>query len=340
MDPDSDANRARTAEIETRLAALQLKMDAARLAQGQQGNIDPRVQAALANLAESIHRMEEAKANGQMAQMEETARFLKAQLDQAKANLEQARALDPNADSNQARGAEIEARKAELAALKAKFSALEQQATLTQTQPPMTLDTIPTRPERLVLPPSMARQFEGRTLRSIRLAGVSLSTEDFLARAQVPIRPGDTLTQNSIEATVDAVKKFDNHLGERWTAVGPDGMDLIIYAQGGPRGGIRSDESGSQASAPEGVSPPQIIIKTAPEYTDEARRARWQGSVALSVTVDETGKATDIRVTQPLGMGLDQKAVEAVGKWKFKPGMKDGKPVSATATFRVDFRLP
>jgi periplasmic protein TonB len=88
-----------------------------------------------------------------------------------------------------------------------------------------------------------------------------------------------------------------------------------------------------------GVSPPSVISKVEPEYSEEARKAKWQGTVILQLVVDEHGMPRDMRVTRSLGLGLDQKAIEAVGKWRFKPGMKDGKPVPVIATIEVNFRL-
>jgi periplasmic protein TonB len=88
-----------------------------------------------------------------------------------------------------------------------------------------------------------------------------------------------------------------------------------------------------------GVSMPSIIHKVEPEYSEEARKAKWQGTVTLNVIVDETGHARNIQVSQSLGLGLDQKAMEAVEKWLFKPGMKDGKAVAVFATIQVTFHL-
>jgi protein TonB len=88
-----------------------------------------------------------------------------------------------------------------------------------------------------------------------------------------------------------------------------------------------------------GVSAPSVLSKVEPEYSEEARKAKWQGTVVLTLVVDEHGLPKDMKVTRSLGLGLDQKAIEAVSKWRFKPGMKDGKAVPVIATIEVNFRL-
>ena len=88
-----------------------------------------------------------------------------------------------------------------------------------------------------------------------------------------------------------------------------------------------------------GVSAPVLLFKKEPEYSEEARKAKFQGTVVLYVQVDASGKATHIKVMRSLGLGLDEKAMEAVQQWKFKPGYKDGKPVTVEATIEVNFRL-
>jgi len=88
-----------------------------------------------------------------------------------------------------------------------------------------------------------------------------------------------------------------------------------------------------------GVSAPVPIFRVEPEYSEEARKAKYQGTVMLAIVVDESGKTTNVRVVRSLGMGLDEKAVEAVMKWKFRPGYKDGKPVPVQANVEVNFRL-
>lgn len=88
-----------------------------------------------------------------------------------------------------------------------------------------------------------------------------------------------------------------------------------------------------------GVTAPSLLFKVEPEYSEEARKAKYQGTVLLYVEVDPTGKAINMRVLHSLGLGLDEKAMEAVKKWKFKPGVKDGKPVTVQAQIEVNFRL-
>ncbi|MBZ5579376.1 MAG: energy transducer TonB [Acidobacteriia bacterium] len=88
-----------------------------------------------------------------------------------------------------------------------------------------------------------------------------------------------------------------------------------------------------------GVTAPSLLYKVEPEYSEEARKAKFQGTVILYVEVAPDGRAVNPKVVRSLGLGLDEKAIEAVRKWKFRPGYKDGKPVTVAATIEVNFRL-
>lgn len=88
-----------------------------------------------------------------------------------------------------------------------------------------------------------------------------------------------------------------------------------------------------------GVSAPHLISKVEPEYSEEARKARLNGSVTLYVIVRPSGHAAGIKVIRPLGLGLDEKAIAAVEGWRFQPGEREGQPVSVAATIEVNFRL-
>ena len=88
------------------------------------------------------------------------------------------------------------------------------------------------------------------------------------------------------------------------------------------------------------ISAPVIKHRVMAQFTDEARRAKYQGICLISLIVDAQGNPQNVRVARALGMGLDQKALEAVRQYKFKPAMKDGKtPVPSMVTIEVDFRL-
>lgn len=84
---------------------------------------------------------------------------------------------------------------------------------------------------------------------------------------------------------------------------------------------------------------PKLLRQVEPQYTEEARAAKIKGNVSLDVEVDEQGSPGEIRVVKPLGHGLDQKAREAVAKWKFSPATKAGQPVKSTVRVEINFRL-
>ena len=89
------------------------------------------------------------------------------------------------------------------------------------------------------------------------------------------------------------------------------------------------------------VIPPSLIpeSKVEPKYSDEARDAKHQGSVLLDILVNSEGLVDDVKIVRPLGYGLDEKAVDAVIQWRFRPATKNGKPVAAKAKVEINFRL-
>ena len=115
-------------------------------------------------------------------------------------------------------------------------------------------------------------------------------------------------------------------------------------------GGVGSGEGGSFAPADArpgggvyrvggGVSNPTLVYKVEAVYSERAQKAKVQGTVLLYLQVDPSGKAINMRVLHSLGLGLDEKAMEAVKQWKFRPGLKDGTPVTVEAQVEVNFRL-
>ena len=88
-----------------------------------------------------------------------------------------------------------------------------------------------------------------------------------------------------------------------------------------------------------GVTQPSLISPVEPEYSDEARQASHNGIVLLSFVIDENGTPRDIKILRATGFGLDEKAIEAVSEWRFRPGLHEGNPVRVKAQAEVVFRL-
>jgi TonB family protein len=93
------------------------------------------------------------------------------------------------------------------------------------------------------------------------------------------------------------------------------------------------------APGKDGVTLPRAIYQPSPEFSEEARRKKLDGTVMLSLVVTPDGNTTDIKVTTPLGSGLDEKAIAAVRQWKFEPATKDGKPVAVKIKVEVSFHF-
>ena len=95
----------------------------------------------------------------------------------------------------------------------------------------------------------------------------------------------------------------------------------------------------AQGPNPPFDNPPRIVFKVESEYSEEARRVHLEGDVRLKIIIGADGKPRDLRVVRSLGLGLDENAMAAVGKWKFQPGTKNGQVVAGPAQIEVNFRL-
>ncbi len=122
---------------------------------------------------------------------------------------------------------------------------------------------------------------------------------------------------------------------------GPGGMGSGCCDGIGPGtgAGVGDGPPGIFPAGRGGVTVPQVIFNPEPSFSDEARKSKSQGIVLLLVVVGKDGHPYNIRVGQSLGMGLDEKAIEAVNRWRFRPGTLNGQPVATQIAVQVDFHL-
>ncbi len=88
-----------------------------------------------------------------------------------------------------------------------------------------------------------------------------------------------------------------------------------------------------------GVTAPRVIYSPDPVFSEEARKAKFQGTVVLWLIVGVDGRTRDIRIQRSLGMGLDENAIDAIRRWRFEPGHKDDVPVAVQVNIEVNFQL-
>jgi len=122
---------------------------------------------------------------------------------------------------------------------------------------------------------------------------------------------------------------------------GPTGVGKGCCGGIGPSAGpyVGDGPPGIFPAGKMGATIPQVIYNPEPSFSDEARKAKQQGVVTLMLVVGKDGHTYDIRVRQSLGMGLDEKAIEAVSRWRFRPATREGMPVATQIAVEVNFRL-
>jgi TonB family protein len=149
---------------------------------------------------------------------------------------------------------------------------------------------------------------------------------------------------NAPEISISADQVGDPFSNGKFPSGGTGGPNGI----GNGHGGLYGDDigPGKFSAPPAGASPrvklsrqPQLIYSVDPEYSEEARKMRFQGTVVLMIDVDVNGRPSNIRVVRSVGLGLDERAIDAVGKWKFRPALSGDRPVAAPAIVEVSFHL-
>lgn len=107
-------------------------------------------------------------------------------------------------------------------------------------------------------------------------------------------------------------------------------------------GGIGEGPNGpgfSPGPRAEPIRPAQVIYQPEPEFSEEARKAKFQGFVILMIEIGVDGRAHNIHIVQSPGLGLEEKAIEAVLKWRFRPAMRGSTPVATSARVEVNFHI-
>jgi protein TonB len=122
---------------------------------------------------------------------------------------------------------------------------------------------------------------------------------------------------------------------------GPNGIGPGCCGGIGPSTGpgVGPGPPGPFPAGTHGVTVPTIVYNPEPSFSEEARKSKTQGVVTLILVVGKDGRPYNIRVGQSLGMGLDEKAIEAVSRWRFRPATFSGQPVATQIAVEVDFHL-
>jgi TonB family protein len=171
------------------------------------------------------------------------------------------------------------------------------------------------------------RQFGNKAWREFEK---NAQVEVYLELVSVPQHESD------VTSAMDAVFLSP---GEELADIVPKYWKAFVLAQEGKPATSAPMSGAYKVLKADGVSPPRAISAPDPQYPAEARRAGFQGTLVLWLIVTPEGSTRDIRLAKPLGLGLDENAVETVSTWKFEPARKDGSPVAVQINVEVTFRL-
>src|SRR5260370_29811031 len=153
----------------------------------------------------------------------------------------------------------------------------------------------------------------------------------------------------TIEPTIEVQK--DVKMASSLPQIGVANSPLIGMSMGNGSGtglgsgngsGLGPGSGGNTGGGPRriggGVSAPQLIYQVEPEFSEEARKAKVAGNGLVNLWVDTNGNPSHVRVIRGAGMGLDEKAIEAVRQYKFRPAMENGKPVLVELNIEVNLQ--
>lgn len=189
------------------------------------------------------------------------------------------------------------------------------------------------------------------------IGGGGNTTESPPRRGSLPVRAPRTFilpvsfvnpapqlpVQSTIALDIPVPQIQSTELGDPYgkavgVGLGSGGVGGIGTGCCGAYGDGRGPSSGS-ANLDGSLKPPVLIYRVEPEFSEEARHAKFQGTVLLRIEVGVDGRPRNFRVIESPGLGLDQKAIAAVEQWRFRPASRSGKPVASTAVIEVHFQL-
>lgn len=119
----------------------------------------------------------------------------------------------------------------------------------------------------------------------------------------------------------------------------PDDQIFRISSRASRRPGDNAQEAAADRDQVGVILPPKPTYTPEPEFSEQARHAKYQGTVVLSIVIDKAGKISRIRLERALGMGLDENAMEGVKRWRFNPATRNGEPVAVAMSIEVSFNL-
>lgn len=208
---------------------------------------------------------------------------------------------------------------------------------------PMSAFVVASAPPPPPPPPPPASSQSGATRpKTVEVPRETTPRERFRQPTEVP---------RDVPEVADTGNPEDADAGVPGGVVGGVKGGVIGGVVGGVVGGVLGGELGGQLGGQIGgtgdtpvrvggnVKAPVIVTRVEPVYTEVARRARIQGIVIIEAVIDRQGNVTEARVLKPLPMGLDQAALDAIRRWKFRPGTLNGQPVPVYYNLTINFRL-
>src|SRR5262249_54308887 len=178
----------------------------------------------------------------------------------------------------------------------------------------------------------------------------SLETQIVMPSVMLPTEMPKLPAEATVMMAPDATFPASSPIGDpaspfsKWLSDGPSGPGGIgsgCCGGIGPNSGpyLGNGLPGIYPAGQKGTSIPEVIFSPEPSFSDEARKAKFQGIVVLLVVVGKDGRPYNVRVGHSLGMGLDEKAIEAVRNWRFRPATFNGQLVATQIAVEVDFHL-